>query len=180
MLALYGWSFQGAGFKKTGENLYFSPKSVTFAGMKKVDSIPFDFSEVPPSWHFCFCGECPQHEDCLHFIAGLHLPDDLTWGDAIFPTAYKNGSCRHYKQLRVVRAAYGFAPLFKEVKQKDYTLLRELMKQYLGGHGTYYRYNRGERLLTPEQQEWILQLFARYGYRENLTFEHYKDVVDFS
>ena len=54
------------------------------------------------------------------------------------------------------------------------------MKAYLGGHGTYYRYNRGEKLLTPEQQEWILRLFTRYGYSENLSFEGYCDVMDFS
>ena len=148
--------------------------------MKKNIDIAFDFSQVPPSWHFCFCNECPQHGECLHFLAGRQLPDDVTWGEAIFPTAYKNGPCRHFKQVRVIRAAYGFAPLFKEVKQKDYTPLRDAMKQYLGSHGTYYRYNRGEKMLTPEQQQWILRLFARHGYHDGLAFEHYQDIVDFS
>ena len=80
----------------------------------------------------------------------------------------------------MIHAAYGFTPLFKEVKHKDYTLLRDKMKEYLGSHTTYYRYNSGEHKLTPEQQQWILDLFARYGYTENLTFEHYQDIVDFS
>ena len=75
--------------------------------------------------------------------------------------------------------AYGFKLLFKEVKQKDYTRLREQMKAYLGSHGAYYRYNRGEKLLNPEQQQWIVNLFRTYGYTENLTFEQYREVYDF-
>lgn len=140
----------------------------------------FDFSLVPPSWQLCFCDGCPLHEQCLRFQAGQHIPDGLTWGPAVYPSAYRNGQCPHFKQTRIIHAAYGFAPLFREVKQKDYTLLRDRMKTFLGGHGTYYRYNRGERMLTPEQQEWILELFRSCGYSEELHFEHYADVLDFS
>ena len=148
--------------------------------MNTVKGIIFNFSEVPASWMLCFCEGCTRHADCLRYLTGQHVPDDLTCGNAVYPSACRNGSCRHFKQIRVIHAAYGFAPLFREVKQKDYTLLREKMKAYLGGHGTYYRYNRGERLLTPEQQQWILSLFARYGYTDGLAFEHYRDVIDFS
>ncbi|WP_311776577.1 DUF6078 family protein [Parabacteroides merdae] len=34
---------------------------------------------------------------------------------------------------------------------------------------TYYRFHHGERLLTPEQQKWIINLFRRYGYTEECT-----------
>lgn len=140
----------------------------------------FNIDQLPPSWRFCFCDGCPKHNDCLRFQTGLLVPADRTCGDAVFPTAYKDGDCKHFKQIRTIHAAYGFGPLFREVKQKDYTPLRDMMKAYLGGHGTYYRYNRGERLLTPEQQEWIIGLFARHGYTENINFEHYRDVIDLS
>ena len=39
---------------------------------------------------------------------------------------------------------------------------------------------RGASSLTPEQQEWVLRLFAHYGYSENMAFENYCDVLDFS
>ncbi|MBQ6063093.1 MAG: hypothetical protein IJK42_03515 [Prevotella sp.] len=141
---------------------------------------PFNLSFVPPMWQLCFCDGCPRHAECLRYATGQHVPEDRTWGPAIFPTAYRNGPCRHFKAIRTVKAAYGFAPLFREVKQKDFTPLRNKMKAYLGGHGTYYRYNRGERLLTPAQQQWILDLFARHGYTEGLAFAHYVEVIDFS
>jgi len=148
--------------------------------MATIKDIYFNFREVPPSWRFCFCSDCPKCDDCLRFQTGKHIPESMTWGSAVFPTAYKNGACRHFKQIRFIHAAYGFSPLFSDVKQKDYTALRNRIKAYLGGHGTYYRYNRGEKLLTPEQQEWVLRLFAHYGYSENMAFENYCDVLDFS
>jgi hypothetical protein len=50
----------------------------------------------------------------------------------------------------------------------------------LGSHTSYYRYHRGEKLLTPEQQQWILDLFAQYGYTNELHFDSYRDMIDFS
>ena len=79
-----------------------------------------------------------------------------------------------------MRGAWGFDPIFAEVKQKYSTRLRNDIKQFLGGHGTYYRYCNGSRLLTPEKQEWIVSLFRNCGYTDNLTFDYYEDVYDFS
>ncbi|MBP3756339.1 MAG: hypothetical protein J6I61_03560 [Prevotella sp.] len=148
--------------------------------MKTIKGIVYNFDEVPPSWRYCFCDGCPQHDDCLRYQTGLNLPANVTWGNAVYPTAYRNGHCKLFKQIRLIHSAYGFKTLFSEVKQKDYTPLRDQIKNYLGGHGTYYRYNRGERLLTPEQQEWIVRQFARYGYTKGIQFDHYRDVLDFS
>ena len=36
------------------------------------------------------------------------------------------------------------------------------------------------RMLNEKQQKWIIQLFQRTGYTENLVFEHYAYVYDFS
>ena len=77
-------------------------------------------------------------------------------------------------------AAWGFDTLFVDVKQRDASPLRSAIKDYLGGNGTYYRYHNGERLLTPEQQDHILGLFRQRGYTDNLRFDGYRDVYDFS
>ena len=79
-----------------------------------------------------------------------------------------------------VKMAWGFSKLFEEVKSKHERELRTAMQQYLNGTSNYYRYNNGERMLNEEQQEWIIQLFQRSGYTENLSFEHYAYVYDFS
>jgi hypothetical protein len=52
------------------------------------------------------------------------------------------------------------------------------MREYLGGCSTYYRYHHGERQLSPEQQEWIKQLFSQYGY-EDIEFDCSEETLDF-
>lgn len=146
--------------------------------MATINGIPLNFNEIPLSWRFCFCDGCPKHQDCLRYQSGLHVK--VTQGFAIFPPAYQQGDCPHFKRIRVIRAAYGFRSLFSEIKEKDGSELRRKIKYYLGGHGTYYRYNSGEKLLTPEQQQWILNLFAKRGYTEGLSFDHYREMLDFS
>ena len=91
-----------------------------------------------------------------------------------------DGDCPHFKEIKVVRAAYGFKLLFKEVKQKDLDALRGKVVKYLGSYRTYYRYNSGERKLTPEQQEYISGLFRQFGYSDELQFEHYQDIISFT
>jgi hypothetical protein len=65
--------------------------------------------------------------------------------------------------------------LFACVHSRDARVeIRLAITDYLGSKGTYYRYKHGERLLNPEQQQWILQLFSRYGYNaEGLSFDEY-------
>lgn len=136
--------------------------------------------QIPPSYIRCFWKECPKRETCARFFAGQYIPDGWTSGPAVYPTAGLGDACVHYKQKRIIRAAYGFNALFAEVKQKDSASLRLRIKKFLGGNTTYYRYHHGERMLTPEQQEWIIHLFRRYGYTEELHFDAYRELYDFT
>lgn len=149
--------------------------------MNKVKAdVDFSFDIVPASWPVCFVPGCPMAETCLNHLVGLHIPGGRTWGPAIYPTALHDGHCGQYKRIRKIHAAWGFDTLFVDVKQRDASPLRSAIKDYLGGNGTYYRYHNGERLLTPEQQDHILGLFRQRGYTDNLRFDSYRDVYDFS
>lgn len=78
----------------------------------------------------------------------------------------------------MVRLASGFKQLFEDVKLRDASNLRLLMRKYFGGTSMYYRYHYGKSKLVPEQQEWIKQLFAQYDYT-NVVFDDSKEEVDF-
>ena len=47
------------------------------------------------------------------------------------------------------------------------------------GCGPYYRYHHGEHILTPRQQEDIMNILARFGSTDGLTFDHYVTDFDF-
>lgn len=140
----------------------------------------FSFDLVPACWAVCFINECPIVDRCLRHLAGLHMPKDTRFGLAVYPTALVGGQCSEFKQIRIVHAAYGFNALFTEVKQKHAAYLRQTIKNFLGGNGSYYRYHHGQLLLMPEQQQWILDLFRELGYTDSLVFDGYKDIYDFT
>lgn len=142
-------------------------------------NIPLNPDLIPSSFDRCFQNDCPKADTCAHFLAGQYLHTGQICGPAVYPSARQGEVCKMYKETRIIRAAYGFKALFAEVKQKDNTPLRNRIKRYLGGNTTYYRYHHGERLLTPEQQSWIISLFRQAGYTEELHFDAYLDQYDF-
>ena len=146
----------------------------------ETDKIIFDFSRVPAGYQMCFLGDCPRRDECLRYMAGQRLPERLTWGPAVYPTMKRDEQgCRFFRTSEPKHMAWGFDTIFEDVKSKHESGLRAAMKAFLGGHGTYYRYHRGEKMLTPEQQAWIIKLFQQAGYHEHLQFDHYADVYDF-
>ena len=133
----------------------------------------------PPSYILCFVEGCKLKDNCIHYLAAQHVRDDDNIGYTIYPSILKNpDGCRWHKEYRVIKAAWGFDAIFHNVLQRHAATLRQEMKDYLGGNGTYSRYKRGERKLTPEQQEWIIQLFQKYGYVNGLHFDHYEETID--
>lgn len=144
----------------------------------KMAEIAFDFNRVSPLMALCFNTSCPLKDNCIRFFAGIHAPSDKLFGRAVYPAALKDGKCEMFKQTTIIKAAYGFSTLFKDVKSRDEHTLRLAMIDYLGSRSAYYHYANGSYVLNPEQQEWIINLFKKYGYTENLQFDNYKMLYD--
>lgn len=142
------------------------------------NSIQFRFEDVPKGYVLCFL-DCPLSSRCVLHRAGETVPDGTKFGFAFFPTARQGESCTMFKELRVIRGAWGFDHLYDPLRATDIAALRAEVKDYLGGNGIYSRYKLGRRRLTPEQQRDILTIFQRYGYTEETQLDHYVDVVDF-
>lgn len=139
----------------------------------------FKYGNIPCSVTYCFTEPCPMKDKCIHYLSGLYKNEETDRGDAIFPNALKDGKCKYFAPLRVVKMAWGFNKLFTEMKVKDAPVLRAEMRDYLGSKGQYYRYKLGQLKLLPEQQEYIKQLFASYGY-QNVDFDNFADEIDFT
>jgi len=139
----------------------------------------FELGNEPTNLTYCFTEPCPMKDECIHYLFSLYKRDDVKRGDAIFPNALKDGKCPYFTVLRVVKMAWGFEKLFAEVKVKDAPILRSKMRNFFGSKGQYYRYKLGQLKLLPEQQEFIKQLFAQFGYND-VEFEHFSEEIDFS
>ncbi len=146
----------------------------------KIDLSDANFirSIVRPGMAYCFNNACPMTDKCFRFIAGKHKDSKLTKGNAIYPDALKDGKCEHFITPRIIEAAWGFKSLYREVTSSDLATMRMQVTSYLGGKTAYYRYHRGEKLLSPEQQADISRLFTEKGYGEP-SFDHKKETIDF-
>ena len=111
----------------------------------------FEYGNVPSIITYCFTEPCPMKDKCIHYLSALYDKDKKDRGEAIFPNALKDGKCKYFAPLRVVKMAWGFDKLFAEIKVKDAPALRAKMREYLGSKGQYYRYKLGKLKLLPEQ-----------------------------
>ena len=138
------------------------------------------YKDVPMGYPLCFNHECTKKGNCMHYQARLTLPEGHLSGPAVFPTAWQDGECKCFHEKRFVRKAWGFTKLFNNVPQRDKAEARRCVRSYFSrGCGPYYRYHHGENLLSPEQQDEIMKIIARFGSTEGIRFDHYVEDWDF-
>ena len=136
----------------------------------------FNYSKLPYGWTLCSLSECSRKEECLRYQVCQSVT--LTRGQCVLPAVLLKETCPYFHPIRKVNVAIGFKGIFREVKERDHSEIRRKIANYLGRGGTYYRYRNGERSLTPKQQEWIRQLFRRYGYTEEVVFDRYETIYE--
>lgn len=132
------------------------------------------WKNIPNGWALCYNKECVKHERCLHWYAGQLNPQEETIVRYVMPYALKNGICPHFASTEIVTYARGFSKIYDQVLKTDYTPLRKEMTTMLSGKRYYYEYMRGKRRLSPEQQEKIRDLFAKYGYADSVHFDSFE------
>lgn len=137
------------------------------------------WEDVPKGWALCFNSECAMREKCLRFKAGKLAPEETTVCPCITPMALKDGDCRHFASSEKVLFARGFSRIYDKVLKQDFTPLRKAMTTMLQGKRYYYEYLRGERRLSPKQQQSIRNLFAKGGYAESVCFDEFEETFDF-
>ena len=129
---------------------------------------------VPEGWALCFNQNCPLRESCLRYQAGRLAPEEVTITRCVTPRAVTDGPCAYFASMELQTMAYGFSTIYERVLKKDFTIMRKAMTNHLSGKRYYYEYMRGERALSPEQQEWIRSLFAEHGYADCVAFDRYE------
>ena len=140
-----------------------------------------NFDNIPSSFAVCYLANCPRKDKCLRYQALQGVLSKKTIVYTVLPSALHDvGTCVHYRESIPVIMAYGFKGLFANVKKADVAPLRVEVMNSLGSHGSYYRYNKGEKYLIPSQQEAVLNIFRKYGYTSNLQFDGYVNSYDFS
>lgn len=133
----------------------------------------FDFTKVPSWYVLCYNNDCPLKADCLRYMAAKHAPSKLEIATCVMPKTLRDGQCRWHDKPTVKIWAAGFSTLFDKVMKKDYTAMRKDITKFLHGVKIYYEYKRGDRALSPEQQQWIRNYVKSRGYEWEVEFDSY-------
>ena len=79
-----------------------------------------------------------------------------------------------------MQKAWGFTHLYDNVPQQDIAKARQSVRSYFsGGNGPYYRVHHGENIISPEKQDEILRILAKFGSTDGIRFDHYVEAWDF-
>ena len=132
-----------------------------------------DFKDMPKQFTFCSRKDCPRRMNCLHWIAYMEHPVvkqayfyDHRWID-------ENGGteqCPCYTDSTPVAYARGFVKLMRTLPRAKAEELRSMLVEQFGLYN-YYRYRRGEFLMTPEIQERITRIASELGIGTPLVFD---------
>ena len=140
-----------------------------------------EFKDAPYDYPLCFNHDCALHEKCMHYQVGLLAPANRLKGPAVYPSAWKGSTCKMFREKKLVQYAWGFSQLFKDLTKGQTYDARGTLRAHLGrGMSAYYRYHYGERMLSPKQQEEIIDKLERCGVSKDAKFDHYVTFWDFT
>ena len=130
--------------------------------------------KVPNNYTLCIKGECPKATTCLRYAATRMMEADVQrWN--ILSTAYLaqfGSNCPHYRSGEKVRYARGFSRMMSALTVKQAHVVKDSIVATFGMN-MYYRMRRGERLITPTEQEAIYQMLEQQGVTARPEFDAY-------
>ncbi len=132
--------------------------------------------EVPNNYTLCIKGDCPKAATCLRHVAVKMMPAEVQKWSIISPAylAQTEGDCPVYRSAERVQYARGFVRMMSALTVKQAHTFKEGIVSTFGMN-MYYRMRRGERLITPAEQEGIYALLEKQGIAERPEFDAYEE-----
>jgi hypothetical protein len=133
----------------------------------------FNYKDVPANYMHCLNSQCPRSADCLRFQVALRVDRDTT-SFAVVNPAYvaSRQECPFFQLDRLTRFASGMKHLFDNVPYAKAIEVRDTLCSHFE-RNTYYRIRNKSRLITPEEQAIIRQIFRDAGIQEEPVFDEY-------
>ena len=137
------------------------------------------FTNVPYNYPLCLNRQCPKASTCLRQLVEQEVPDSAEYWVIISPKyqAKLKGACPHYRSSKKVQYAKGCMNILDNLPHKQRQLAIIHLMEYFSRR-TYYRIRKGERLLTPSEQQRILNILKNCGATHLQNFDAYVEDYD--
>ena len=130
--------------------------------------------EVPNNYTLCIKGDCSKASNCLRHVAVAMMPAEVERWQIVSPAylVQMEGECPHYRSAEKVQYARGFVRMVSAMTvHQAHAFKGDIIAAF--GMNMYYRMRRGERLITPTEQEAIYQMLEKQGVTTRPEFDAY-------
>lgn len=133
----------------------------------KYESVPYNFA-------YCLNGQCKHSMKCLRYLVSKQLTPERTVFSIVNPdcTTPQADNCPFFKDDRTDRYALGITHLLDELPHNKAIAIKRAMNANFS-KGTFYRIQKKERLITPDEQNMIRRIFIQYGVHTDPVFDKY-------
>lgn len=133
-----------------------------------------DYAVVPKGFAHCFNENCKNAGQCLRHQIIRFIPDTM-WTLSIVNPALTDpdGECTAFMSDTPVQYAVGMDHLLDRLTYQD---AKDIKQRLLAAYGKnkFYQFKRKERTFTPEDQNYIRQVFLSYGVEEEPAFDSWQ------
>ena len=138
----------------------------------------FDYTEVPKNYLHCQNAQCPRTADCLHFLVACHINNETPYFSVVNPAyVVEQRECPFFRPDHLVRFALGITYLFDNLSHAKAVKIKQLLYNHFP-QSTFYRIRNKQRLIKPEEQDFIRQVFIKESIEEEPVFDKYVDRYD--
>ena len=120
----------------------------------------------------CFIESCPLHQQCLRWLVGQYVDPEPLARNAINPRNPSIGGehCGMYREKRRAIMKRGLTRFYLEMPKSKERLIRQLLILWWG-RKQYFEARKGERLITPEMQDDVVEACRRYEWTGPIVYD---------
>ncbi len=139
----------------------------------------FDYNQVPKNYLHCLYTQCSRSKECLRFRVASRVPPDVEVISVVNRTyvAGKEEKCPYFRHTRLVCFALGITRIFDNLPHTQALKINRILYNYFQ-RNMYYRIRNKQRLISPEEQSFIREVFRKEGISEEPVFDEYKYEYD--
>ena len=140
----------------------------------------FEYKDVPKRFYHCFNAQCTRSAECLSFLVASNVDAETPLYTIVNPAYVATKiECPFFRKIQILRYARGIARLFDNIPHaKAISAKRRIISHF--GKTLYYRVFNKERLLNPEDIDFVRQVFTKLEIAEEPAFDEYVDQYDWS
>lgn len=136
-------------------------------------------NDIPADYPVCQWSDCPLAATCLHRLVWEKLMQtETTYLQLINPgLCSKDLTCRYYRNSKPIIYARGLTNFQQHMIPTQYhTFMNLLTAQF--GRTPYFERRRGDKALSPKEQEIIRAALRKAGVTEKIPFDAYEENIN--